>query len=107
MLASPVAQTVQNLPAMQGSWVLSLDQEDGSLEEGMTTHPSDLAWRISRAEEPGGATVHGAAKSQTRLRDEHFHFHWSFIVDLQCCVSFQRTAKWFSYTSMLFQILSH
>ena len=107
MLASPVAQTVQNLPAMQGSWVLSLDQEDGSLEEGMTTHPSDLAWRISRVEEPGGATVHGAAKSQTRLRDEHFHFHWSFIVDLQCCVSFQHTAKWFSYTSMLFQILSH
>ena len=92
---------------MQESWVLSLDQEDGSLEEGMATHSSDLDWGISRAEEPGGATVHGAANSQTRLSDEHFRFHWSFIVDLQCCVSFQRTAKWFSYTSMFFQILSH
>ena len=35
-------------------------------------------------------------------------FYWS-MVDLQCCLSFQCTAKWFSYTSIyiLFHILFH
>ena len=33
--------------------VRSLAQED-SLEEGMATHPSILAWRIPWTEEPGG-----------------------------------------------------
>ena len=32
--------------------VLSLGQED-PLEEGMATHSSSLAWRISGTEEPG------------------------------------------------------
>ena len=37
-------------------------------EEGMATHSSILAWRIPWTEEPGGLhTVHGVAKSQTRL----------------------------------------
>ena len=39
--ASLVAQTVKNLPAMQGIWVQSLGQED-SLEKGMDTHVSTL-----------------------------------------------------------------
>ena len=43
--ASPVAQMVKNLPAMQETWVRSLGQED-LLEKGMATHPSILAWRI-------------------------------------------------------------
>ena len=34
-------------------WVWSLDQED-PLQEGMTTHSSNLAWRIPWTEEPGG-----------------------------------------------------
>ena len=33
-------------------WVRSLGQED-SLEEGMATHSSNLAWKIPRTEEPG------------------------------------------------------
>ena len=33
---------VKNLPAMQETWVLSLDQED-PLEKGMATHSSILA----------------------------------------------------------------
>jgi len=37
-----VAQTVKNLPAMQGTWVQSLGQED-PLEKGMATHSSILA----------------------------------------------------------------
>ena len=45
-------QRVKNLPAMQETWVQSLDQED-SLEKGMSIHSSILDWRIPRTEEPG------------------------------------------------------
>ena len=48
-----MAQTVENLPAMQKMQVRSLGQED-PLEEGMTTHSSIFAWRIPWTEEPGG-----------------------------------------------------
>ena len=51
--ASQVAQLVKNLPAVQESWVRSLEWED-PLEEGMATHSSILAWRIPRTEELGG-----------------------------------------------------
>ena len=46
---------VKNLPAMQElqKQVRSLVRED-PLEEGMATHSSTLAWRISWTEEPGG-----------------------------------------------------
>ena len=44
---------VKNLPAMQETWVRSLDQEN-PLEKGMATHSSILAWRIPQTEEPGG-----------------------------------------------------
>ena len=47
-----MAQTVNNPPAMQETWVRSLDQED-SLEKGMATHCSILAWEIPQTEEPG------------------------------------------------------
>ena len=43
--ASLVAQLVENLPAMWGTWVLSLGWED-PLEKGTVTHSSILAWRI-------------------------------------------------------------
>ena len=42
-----------SLPAMQESRVQSLGQED-SLEKGMDTHSSILAWRMPWTEEPGG-----------------------------------------------------
>ena len=40
-------------PAIQETRVLSLGLED-SLEEGMATNSSVLAWRIPWTEEPGG-----------------------------------------------------
>ena len=43
--ASMVAQSVKNPPAMQATLIRSLGWED-SLEEGMATHPSILAWKI-------------------------------------------------------------
>ena len=51
--ASLVAQMVKNTPAMQETWVLSLGWEH-SLEEGMPTHSSVLAWKIPWTEKPGG-----------------------------------------------------
>ena len=47
-----MAQTVENLPAMQETQVRSLGEKD-PLEEGTATHSSILAWRIPRTEEPG------------------------------------------------------
>ena len=48
-----MAQKVNNLPAMQETWVQSQDQED-PLKKGIITHSSILAWRIPWTEEPGG-----------------------------------------------------
>ena len=48
-----MAQWVKNPPVIQGTQVQGLGWED-RLEEGMATHSSILAWRISRTEEPGG-----------------------------------------------------
>ena len=50
--ASLVAQMVKNLPAMQETWVWSLDQGD-PLGKGMATPSSILAWRIPWIEETG------------------------------------------------------
>jgi len=44
--ASLVAQVVKNLSATWETWVQPLGWED-PLEEGMATHSSILAWRIS------------------------------------------------------------
>ena len=46
-----MAQILKNLPAMQETWVQSLDQED-PLEKGMATYSSVLAWRVPWTEEP-------------------------------------------------------
>ena len=43
---------VKNLPAVQETWVQSMDQED-PLEKGMATHSSILTWKIPWTEEPG------------------------------------------------------
>ena len=39
------------------------------LEKGIATHPSILAWRISRTEEPDGLESLGSQKSQAQLSD--------------------------------------
>ena len=66
--ASLVAQMVKSLSAMRETWVRSLGWED-PLEEGVATHSSILAWRIPMDRGAWRATVHGVAKSQTRLSD--------------------------------------
>ena len=62
---------VKNLPANAGDirdMGLIPGLED-SLEEGMATHSSVLAWKIPMDRGAWWATVHGAAKSWTRLSD--------------------------------------
>ena len=65
---SLLAQMVNDLPAMQETWVRFLGWED-PLEEGMATHASVLAWRISMDRGAWWTAVHGVTKSQTRLSD--------------------------------------
>ena len=54
-------QMVKNPPAMWETWVRSLGWED-TLEEGMVTHPSILAWRIPMEEESGGLQSMGSQR---------------------------------------------
>ena len=62
-----MAQTVKCQPAMRETCVRSLGQED-SLEKGMATHSSILAWRFPGTGETGRLhTVRVVPKSQTRL----------------------------------------
>ena len=49
---------VKNLPAMQETWVRSVGWEY-SLEEGMVTHSSILAWRKPKDRGAWWATVQG------------------------------------------------
>ena len=58
-----MAQLVKNPLAMRETWVQSLGWED-TLEKGMTTHSSILAWRIPWTEEPDGL-VQKVGKSLT------------------------------------------
>ena len=62
------AQMVKKFPAMQETWVQSLDGED-PLEKGMPTHSSILAWRIPWTEEPGRLQSMGVTKSKKQLSD--------------------------------------
>ena len=55
-----MAHTVKNLPAMREIQVQSLGQDD-TLDKGIATHSSILAWRIPWTE----VIVHGVSKSQT------------------------------------------
>ena len=59
--ASLMAQIIKNLPALWETWVLSLGWKD-PLEEGMATHSSILAWRITTDREAWQATVHGSQR---------------------------------------------
>ena len=51
-----------------GDLGFALGWED-SLEEGMATHSSILAWKIPTDRGAWQAAVHGATKSRTRLSD--------------------------------------
>ena len=88
--ASLVAQTVKNPLAMHETQVRFLGQED-SLERGMATHSSILAWRIPWTEEPGGLQSMGlqraghnlATKQQQNNFDENSASRLKYIMSIK------------------------
>ena len=77
-LSFPSGLVVKNPPASQEpqeTWILSMVWED-PLEENMTTHFSIFAWRIPVDRGAWWAAVHGVTKSQTRLSNFPFTFHF-------------------------------
>ena len=58
-----MVQIVNNVHAMQETWIGSLGQEN-PLEKGVAIHSSILAWKIPWTEEPGRLQSMGS-QSQT------------------------------------------
>ena len=95
-----MAQTVKNLLAMRETRVQFLDQED-SLEKGMDTHYSILAWRMPWTEEtsrlqskesditeqlamlhfPGNSMLYLLRNSQIIFHSGHIHIPTSTMED--------------------------
>ena len=63
ILASLVAQKVENLPIMPETRVQSLSWKD-TLEKGKATHSSILAWRIPWTQEPGELQSMGSQRGR-------------------------------------------
>ena len=73
---------VKNLPAVGEIGIRSLSWED-SLEKGMATHSSILAWRIPWTEEPGGLRPWGHKESDTtepRTQHSQSSFHTLILI---------------------------
>ena len=90
---SLMAQRLKRLPAMQETWVRSLDWED-PLEKEMATHSSILAWRIPWTEEPGGLQSTGSQRVghdwTTSLSSQWYHpIISSSVTPFSCPQSFQ------------------
>ena len=84
---------------MKETWVRSLGGED-SLEEGMATHSSILAWRIPMERGAWWATVHRAAESNTTERlstTAHLYIYLFFCELFMASVHFSIKLLNFSY----------
>ena len=73
-------------------WIWSLGGED-SLKKEVATHSSILAWKIPWTEEPGGLQSMWSQRVWHDWVTEHTH---TYIIALQCCVSFCWTITWIS-----------
>ena len=92
--ASLVAQTVKNPPAMQETWVPSLGWED-SLEEGMATCSSILAWRIPQTEELCGLQSLGSQRGGHDWATKHIACNLKIRNVNYCCVVFYNVIYFF------------
>ena len=63
-----MVQMVKNLLTVQETWLPSLDAED-LLEKEITTHSSNLAWRMNMNRGAWQAAIHVVSKNWTRLSD--------------------------------------
>ena len=70
---------VNNLLAMQETWVRFLDRED-PLKKEMATHSSICAWRIPWAEEPGGLQLWGCKELDMTERQSMWPQNWLIAV---------------------------
>ena len=87
--ASLVAQMVNNLPAIQETWVWSLGWED-SLKEDMATHSSILAWgipidRVAWWDMGSQRVGHDCATKRARAHTHIYTYiypdrHWEFWI---------------------------
>ena len=84
MWAFLVAKIVKNLPAMRETRVQSQGWEE-SLEKGMATHSSILAWRIPWAEEPGGYSPRGCRESDMAELLPHTHDCFTMLCSFLLC----------------------
>ena len=87
ILASQVALVVKNLPVNAGNIrdTGSISGSERSLEEGMTTHSSVLAWRIPWTEEPGGLQSIGLQRvghNGSDLTQVDIYIHINNYVDI-------------------------
>ena len=79
--ASLVAHTVKESACNAGDQG-SVPRSGRSLGKGMTTHSSILAWRIPRAEEPGGLQSMGLQRIRHRVVTNFFFFFFKKIFGL-------------------------
>ena len=86
-----VAQTVENLPAVQETWVWFLGQED-PLEKEIAAHSSILAWRFPWTKEPSGLQSMGSR----RVGHDWANFTFIGLVSGQCGSDFLFFFKWFN-----------
>ena len=94
--ASLVAQMLQNLPAMQETWVLSLGWED-PLEEGMATHSSILAWTIPMDKGAWRAQSMGSQRVGQDWATKHYE---ATTVKTMCYLQEKNASKMYQKNSM-------
>ena len=106
-----VAQMVKNLPAMQETWVQSLEVE--SLEKGMATHSSILAYRIPWTEESVRVWTMGLQRVRQDWVTEQQQFvlyicgYASVLLYSQVyCIFLESTYKW-APTAFVFLCLTY
>ena len=101
--ASLVAQTVRNMPAIQETRVQSLGSED-SLEKGMATHSSILAWRTPWTEELGWLRSIGSQSVGHNWATKHSTAHDKFKKFQECSLKYIMQNR-ISYNSTNFTII--
>ena len=94
---SLVAQTIQNLPEMQDTWVQSLGWED-LLKKEMATHSGVLAWRIPWIEESGGLQSLRSGKVGHDRMTDTLHTSPAFEINLRKCTELASFSKSFFYS---------
>ena len=84
---------VENLPAIAGD----LRDEGsipglGKISRRRAWQPTPVFWpgEPPRTEEPGGATVHGATKNRTRLKQLSLHVGQTNLVQQYYCACFSK-----------------